>query len=312
MTLTQFRTFVTVARLGSVHAAAVALGVSDSAVSQTLRVLREHFGDPLLARVDGAMELTAGGARLFDVASTMVALGAEAEAAVRRAAGAPETLRVVTTADLAEAVVVPLLEAFRSRRGSAFETDVRVARAADLAPLVRDRLVDAAFCPVTDGDRHGLRDEPLLRTREVVVAAPALRVPGRPSTWTWHVDPSATDGGSTTHAVLRRLGVPTTRVRVHPHRAAAWEAAVTGAGVSIGTAHLVLGQIRRGDLREVPTAATPLCGAWSLTVPRRPSGAASHLLRYLGSADALTVMRSPGTGVRSSRYRPPVHVGIWS
>lgn len=312
MTLTQFRTFVTVARLGSVHAAAAALGISDSAVSQTLRVLRDHFGDPLLVRGDGGMELTAGGARLFDAASAIVALGAEAEAAVRRSAGGPETLRVVTTAALADDVVVPLLEAFRGRGGSAFEPDVRVAGAADLAPLVRDHLADAAFSPAGDGARHGLRDEPLLRTREVVVGSPELRLTGRPSSWTWHVDPDATDDASPSGVVLRHLGVPATRIRVHPHRAAAWAAAAAGAGVSVATAHLVLPRIRRGDLREVPTPATPLGGAWSLTVPRRPSGPASHLLRYLGTVDALTVMRSPGTGVRSTRYRPPVHVGIWS
>ena len=45
MTLTQLNAFVLVARLGSVTAAANALGVSESAVSQALSALRLHLGD---------------------------------------------------------------------------------------------------------------------------------------------------------------------------------------------------------------------------------------------------------------------------
>ncbi|MFB7737260.1 LysR family transcriptional regulator [Streptomyces sp. NPDC056112] len=48
MTVTQLSTFVLVARLGSVGAAARALGVSESAVSQALTALRTHYSDPLI------------------------------------------------------------------------------------------------------------------------------------------------------------------------------------------------------------------------------------------------------------------------
>src|SRR5215469_13834553 len=47
MTLTQLNAFVLVARLGSVTAAANALGVSEPAVSQALAALRQHLGDQL-------------------------------------------------------------------------------------------------------------------------------------------------------------------------------------------------------------------------------------------------------------------------
>ncbi len=49
MTLTQLNAFVLVARLGSVTAAANALGVSEPAVSQALSALRLHLGDQLSA-----------------------------------------------------------------------------------------------------------------------------------------------------------------------------------------------------------------------------------------------------------------------
>jgi hypothetical protein len=57
---------LTVARLGSVKAAATALGVSEPAVSQALAALRQHLGDQLITRGASGMTLTAGGARLPD------------------------------------------------------------------------------------------------------------------------------------------------------------------------------------------------------------------------------------------------------
>src|SRR5262249_12064996 len=55
MTLTQLNAFVLVARLGSVTAAANALGVSEPAVSQALAALRQHLGDQLVARGPNGM-----------------------------------------------------------------------------------------------------------------------------------------------------------------------------------------------------------------------------------------------------------------
>src|SRR6266568_9632089 len=104
MTLTQLNAFVLVARLGSVTAAANALGVSESAVSQALSALRLHLGDQLVTRGPVGMTLTAGGSRLLATASQIVVLGAEAHAAVRAAQGAPEQLRVVATPTVAEFV----------------------------------------------------------------------------------------------------------------------------------------------------------------------------------------------------------------
>jgi DNA-binding transcriptional LysR family regulator len=101
MTLTQLNAFVLVARLGSVTAAASALGVSEPAVSQALTALRQHLGDQLITRGPAGMTLTPGGSRLLATASQIVVLGAEAHAAVRAAQGAPEQLRVVATSTFA-------------------------------------------------------------------------------------------------------------------------------------------------------------------------------------------------------------------
>ena len=130
MTLTQLEAFVLVARLGSVKAAAQVLGVSEPAVSGSLAALRQHLGDPLVARAPGGMNLTPGGQRLVPIASQMVNLAVEAEGAIRRAQGAPELLRVVATSAVAEYVAcqggpqTPDSELWRL----AAETDLRRAR----------------------------------------------------------------------------------------------------------------------------------------------------------------------------------------
>src|SRR4051794_36998964 len=139
MTLTQLNAFVLVARLGSVTAAASALGVSESAVSQALSALRLHLGDQLVTRGPVGMTLTAGGSRLLATASQIVVLGAEAHAAVRAAQGAPEQLRVVSTATFAEFVAGPLMEAVTRRFAGTGEVTTGVAGAPEHAVLIAKR-----------------------------------------------------------------------------------------------------------------------------------------------------------------------------
>jgi hypothetical protein len=53
---------------------------------------------------------------------------------------------------------------------------------------------------------------------------------------------------------------------------------------------------------------------WHVTVLERQhqSAAVSSFRRYLGTPEAMRLMRSPGGGVPPSRFRPPVYVTIWS
>jgi LysR family transcriptional regulator, low CO2-responsive transcriptional regulator len=147
VTLTQLNAFVLVARLGSVRAAAGALGVSESAVSQALTALRQDLGDQLIARGPAGMTLTPGGARLLGTASQIVVLGAEAHAAVRAAQGAPEQFRVIATPTFAEFIASPLMEAFTRRFAGAVEVTTGVAPAAEHPVLIANRLADVAFGP---------------------------------------------------------------------------------------------------------------------------------------------------------------------
>ena len=315
MTLTQLGAFVLVARLGSVRAAADVLGVSEPAVSRALAALRQHMGDQLVVRDGNGMALTEGGSRLFSIASQMVALGSDAEAAVRAGKGAPAQLRLLVTSTIAEFIATPLLEAFGKRWQGTFEASSGVATAAEMRVLLPNRLADVALGPDLSGDPSlGLTSEPVLRYRIILVAAPHLRTTGSPSRWPWLVDPSGTDPNSDTGRLLRGFRVPESAVRVFPNQTAAWAAAADGLGVAPAVATLVSPQLRRGELRAVDTELTPAEARWYVTTlnPDRRSEAARYLRNFLSTPDTMQRRCSPGTGVAPSRFRPPVYVTIWS
>jgi DNA-binding transcriptional LysR family regulator len=307
MTLTQLGAFVLVARLGSVKEAARALDVSEPAVSQALTALRRHLGDPLLVRGPGGMTLTEGGARLLPIASQMVVLGVEAEGAVRAARGAPETLRVVAVPAVAEFVATPLLDAFAARSPREVEGGAGVAAGRETAVLLHNRLADVALGPHL-ADDQGLVSEPVFRARLIAVGTAPVPHP------LWLVDPSGTDPSSETSRLLRRLQVPEDRVRVYPNQTAAWAAAADGDGLAVAIAHLVAPRVQRGELRVIGTPATPMEIPWHATTlaPDRRPPLAGAFRRFLATAEALHIMRSPGSGVPPSRFRPPVYVTIWS
>jgi DNA-binding transcriptional LysR family regulator len=318
MTLTQLNAFVLVARLGSVRAAAVALGVSESAVSQAITALRQDLGDQLITRSQAGMTLTPGGTRLLGTASQIVVLGAEAHAAVRAAQGAPEQLRVVATSTFAEFVAAPLLEAFRRRFAGAVEITTGVAAAGELGVLIANRLADVAFGPGVTGEHElPVVSEPIFKYRLVVVASGSA-AQGRPRgparQWRWLVDPSGTDPDSETAALLRRLAVADSNIGVFQSQTAALAAAADGAGVAPAIEHLVSHQLRRGALSLIDLPGLPAEECWYVTLLERErrSTAASALRRFLGTPEAMQLMRSPAAGVPPSRFKPPVYVTIWS
>ncbi|MDA8370680.1 MAG: LysR family transcriptional regulator [Nocardiopsaceae bacterium] len=316
MTLTQLSAFVLVARLGSVKEAASALGVSEPAVSQALAALRNHFGDPLIERGPGGMALTPGGARLMPIASQVVRLGNEAEAVVRAAKGAPDQLRMVATSPVAEFLATPVIDAFTARMNTSIEHSVGVATHDQIPLLVADRLADLGL-----GIRRGGTDpatgtvsDPVFRCRIIVVAAAKARIRGDVARVPWLVDPSGTDPASDVAALLRRLNVPESRVRVFPNQTAAWAAAAEGAGVAPAIAHLVRPQVQRGDLAVITTPATPMDETWCVTMPSSEirSVVATGFHRFLKTPEALYLLQRPSSGIPAARFRPPVHVTIWN
>jgi hypothetical protein len=72
--------------------------------------------------------------------------------------------------------------------------------------------------------------------------------------------------------------------------------------------------VARGELRVVQVPGTPREVTWFVTTlqPDRRLPAANTLRRFLGTPEAMHLLRSPGSGVPPARFRPPVYVTIWS
>jgi DNA-binding transcriptional LysR family regulator len=321
VTLTQLKVFVLVARLGSVKAAAAALGVSEPAVSQALAALRQHLDDPLIGRTATGMELTAAGQRVVGIASQMVSLAGDAEQAVRQSTGAPELLRVVATSTVADAAARSLLQAFTARVGRV-EVTLGVATTDEMVALLEERLADVALGPRLAGERASvITSEPLMRYRLVLVGSPAHPLAGngtvalqRLTDQDWLVDPAATDPGSEIGRLLARLHVPDSRVRVFPNQAAAWSAAAEGAGIAPAVEHVLDQHAERAGLQRLPVEGTPLELLWhaSSLAGERRSAMTAKFQRFLATPDAMQAMFRPDEGVPATRFKPPVYVTIWS
>src|SRR5947199_7604940 len=105
--------FVAVARERSFTKAAAKLGVSQSALSQTIRQLEARLGVRLLNRTTRSVATTTAGSRLHERIAPMMlemdAAVAEAVAATGRAAG---TLRINTLGMAAKKIIAPRLGRF--------------------------------------------------------------------------------------------------------------------------------------------------------------------------------------------------------
>jgi LysR family transcriptional regulator, low CO2-responsive transcriptional regulator len=320
VTLNQLKVFVLVVRLGSLRAAAGALGVSEPAVSQAIGALRDNLGDPLIERVGGVLTLTPAGQRVVGLASQVVNLAVAMEEAVRVARGAPDLLRVVASADVGEAVAPALLQAF-NRRAAHVETTLGIAGTREMGVLLTERLADVALGPALAGPHMpGLVTEPLLRYRLLLIAAkdhplqstsvsslPALR------TEPWFVDPSATDSLSDVGRLLANLGVSEERVRVFPTQAAALAAAASGGGIAPAIEQLWK-RDPHADACPLKVAGMPLDMLWHINLLQgdRRSATAGRLHRFLATPDATQAMFRADGGVPASQFRPPVYVTIWS
>ncbi len=162
--------FAVVARHRSFKAAGRELGVSASALSQTLRSLEERFGIRLLNRTTRAVVPTEAGQELLEKLEPALRGIAEAVAAVRDRGGeASGTLRLNVTGTAARLVCAPLVGAFLARHP-------RVR----LEIVTEDRMVDIVAGGFDAGIRFGdtvPRDMAALRIgfahRFAVVGSPA-------------------------------------------------------------------------------------------------------------------------------------------
>lgn len=134
MNLTQLRSLIAVAEAGSFTAAAEAVGVTQSGMSQSLAALEEALGVKLLVRQRHGVELTAFGERALDHARAALAHLEAIRQEAAQASGEEEgSIRLAAFPSVFATVLPPLLRRFRARHPGvevvALETDDREVEA---------------------------------------------------------------------------------------------------------------------------------------------------------------------------------------
>ena len=318
MTFAQLRSFATVARLGSVSAAADALGVTEPAVSAAVASLRRDLGDTLFVRAGNGILLTPGGERLAAAAAEIIGLEYRLRREVGEARGELGLLRLAVSPTVAEYVSAPLLDTF-TRRWPTLEVAQEVTSPDDFTALLADRRADVARGPAPP-PAPAIEVVPFLRYRLIVVAGPGHRladvqdVPlAALSGERWLVGPAGAEPHSALADFFRSNGVAAPEPGAFATEAAAQAAAASGQGVMLAIAHTVLDALRHGTLVRLDVRGTPRNAMWhAATLRDRVSPVAHALRRFVTTPDATQAIVARPGGVPAARFRPPVYVTIWS
>ncbi len=172
LNLHHLRVFAVVGKLGGIGVAARAIGVSQPAVSRSIRELEAELGLRIIERGTTGIVLTAAGRELYEHAQAVIAAERAAEEAMLAVRGLSRgTLHVGASTTIATYLLPPLIGAF-TRAHPGIELRLSAVHTRVLVPLVCHHQVDVALAeaPVTDPRivvRRWITDE------MVVIASPA-------------------------------------------------------------------------------------------------------------------------------------------
>lgn len=171
-----------VGRRGTISAAARALGLTASAVSQQLAVLEREAGAPLLERSPRGVVLTGAGQALSVRADAVIDLLVRARADLEQRHGQiAGEVRLATVASAAATIVSEAVVNLRSDHPGV-EPRVQTAEPMHSLDLLMSGDVDLAVIDEYDHQPVALADylvTTALRTEPLVVVAPAGLLPGR-------------------------------------------------------------------------------------------------------------------------------------
>jgi DNA-binding transcriptional LysR family regulator len=288
MSLTAWRTFVTVCRLGSLSAAADELGYTQSAVSRQIAGLERQAGVPLVERHPRGIRPTAAGEAFRHHAQVAVN---EAERAIRAARDAGDgsparPLAVGATPSLAAGLVPAAMRRLLDENGPLSWTLVPGLTSALYERTVSAELDMAVVTDAPPGLPSDARlERHLLGTDEMVVVVPVghhLAASGRvPITAlageTWAEDNEGSAALLRKHAA--RAGV-TARIDLNAADLPG-KIALVATGHAIALTPGVLAATLRPDVTTLALVDPPTRGIYAILPGRDPHPSAPLLLRQL-------------------------------
>jgi DNA-binding transcriptional LysR family regulator len=310
-----------VVRLGSVHSAAEELGMSDAGISMHVAQLRKELDDPLFTRAAAGLAFTPGGLRLASRAIEILGLQQQTAIEVTEAAHGRRLLRIAASSAFAEHAAPGLIELFSSRADD-LSVELSVHPASQFKYLIESRAVDVALGPSGTGPTEPdgtIAVRPFLKYQLITVAAPGSPLAtGTPTPallreQQWMLGPSAGSVDGEIASMLQHLAIPEAQQRIFQSDAAACEEIqrVGGATLTIGFA--VAKDLSAGRLVHVKGPGLQASGEWSAAtlLPASRQPAVSELVRFITTPRCTQAMIR-GSGVGVTRFRPKVHVTLWS
>lgn len=318
MTPAQLRAYSAVVRLGSVHAAAEELGMSNAGVSLHVGALRKELDDPLFTRTASGLAFTPGGLRLASRAIEILGLQQQTAIEVTEAAHGRRLLRIAASSAFAEHAAPGLIELFSSRAND-LSVELSVHPTSRFRDLISSRAVDIALGPLDNGSDGSIVLRPFLKYQIITVAAPdsavaaGVPVPALLREQQWMLGPSAGSVDGEIATMLRTLAIPESRQRIFQSDAAALEEVQRVGGVTLTIGFAVSKDLSAGRLVRIKGPGLQATGEWcaATLTPSARQPAVSELVRFITTPRCTQAMIR-GSGVGVTRFRPKVHVTLWS
>jgi LysR family transcriptional regulator, low CO2-responsive transcriptional regulator len=317
VTPTQLRAFACVVRLGSVKAAAKELAVSEAAVSMHVAQLRKEFDDLLFTRASSGLAFTPGGLRLASRAVEILGLQDRTVREVSQAGHGRRVLRLACTSLFAEHAAPGLIDLFAARADD-LEVELSVRPVEQLASLLLARAADVAVGPVGP-PRDDVDAISFLRYEVVAAARPGHPLADHPVSSaevrraTWALGPAAVGTTGVMPTVLRRLNVPEKHQRIFQSQAAAIEETKGSDAVTLAVRFAIGADVAARRLAVLDGPGLRAQGSWSaMALPGHSQiPVAAELMRFITTPRATQAMVK-GAGVDLGRFRPTIHVTLWS
>ncbi|MHA7653769.1 LysR family transcriptional regulator [Mycobacterium sp. ML4] len=319
MTPAQLRAYSAVVRLGSVRAAAAELAMSDAGISMHVAALRKELDDPLFTRTGAGLAFTPGGLRLASRAVEILGLQQQTAIEVTEAAHGRRLLHIAASSTFAEHAAPGLIELFSSRADD-LSVELSVHPTSQFRDLIRSRAVDIAIGP--GGEKSFSADlfvRPFLKYQIITVVAPksplavGIPTPTLLRQQQWMLGPSAGSVDGEISNMLQELAIPESQQRIFQSDAAALEEVLRVGGVGLTIGFAVAKDLAGGRLIHVSGPGLDQAGEWcAMTLaPSARQPAVSELVRFITTPRCIQAMIR-GSGVGVTRFRPKVHVTLWS
>ena len=258
MTLAQIRTFKSIARLGSFHAASVELGLTQPSVSQRVRELETTLNTPLFIRRGPRVSLTAEGHALIDHARRLLDDATSIVARFRDRDPLRGLLRLGLNESFAMTCLPDLLQLLIEQHPD-LKTSIHVGDTAEVSRLLNQRKLDVAIVSQPDLESH-VQAQPIGTNLFAWFAGPGVSLPRRTlspaelAAYHLVISPQSARLHTTAMTWFARSGVKPSRVSLCNNLAVTIPMVLKGVAIGLIPVRVMRDHVRRREARPVTTS----------------------------------------------------------